>query len=180
MHTRQAFGVLLSAAAAEIEKVQREGAACSARGDIEQALIAQARLARLYSLRAAAQTLQEQWHQVLPIGFPLPPATPRGCKTPEKAYWLPVLFTLNEAGGEERASKVLDAVGGILGPVLSDVDCEMLPSRHSLRWRNRAEWARRHMVDQGYLRGDSPRGVWAISEKGRDYLLNQLPLFPAG
>ena len=37
-------------------------------------------------------------------------------------------------------------------------------------WRDAAQWARNSMVAEGLLKADSPRGVWEISDKGRDVL----------
>ena len=34
------------------------------------------------------------------------------------------------------------------------------------RWRSTVKSAREDLVQQGYLRDDSPRGVWALSEAG--------------
>ena len=38
------------------------------------------------------------------------------------------------------------------------------------RWYNTAQWARNSMVNQGLLKKNSPRGIWEISTKGREYL----------
>jgi len=51
--------------------------------------------------------------------------------------------------------------------VLKDVDYQPLASNpDNLRWRNAAQWARNNMVKEGLLKGDSPRGLWEISERG--------------
>ena len=34
------------------------------------------------------------------------------------------------------------------------------------RWWKSVNWARFDLVQDGYLRHDSPRGVWALSKKG--------------
>ena len=34
------------------------------------------------------------------------------------------------------------------------------------RWWNAACWVRHDLVNEGYFRKDSPRGVWALSDKG--------------
>jgi len=31
-------------------------------------------------------------------------------------------------------------------------------------------WERKHMIDAGLLRNDSPRGMWEMSDAGREYL----------
>ena len=52
-------------------------------------------------------------------------------------------------------------------PVLGDVDHGALRGDGKPRWQRAANWARRHMVLDGLLKSDSPRGVWEISEAGR-------------
>jgi restriction system protein len=48
--------------------------------------------------------------------------------------------------------------------------CLDLISPDNPRWRNAAQWARNSMVNEGLLKKDSPRGVWEISDKGKQYL----------
>jgi len=56
-------------------------------------------------------------------------------------------------------------------PVFKKVDYDPLASGpDNPRWRNAAQWARNSMIRDGLLKGDSPRGVWEISNKGRDLL----------
>lgn len=66
---------------------------------------------------------------------------------------------------------MLDRVGQIMTGVLKDVDYQPLASSpDNLRWRNAAQWARNSMVQEGLLKADSPRGVWEITDKGREML----------
>ena len=66
---------------------------------------------------------------------------------------------------------MLDRVGQIMTGVLKDVDYQLLASSpDNLRWRNAAQWARNSMVQEGLLKADSPRGVWEITDKGREML----------
>lgn len=52
-----------------------------------------------------------------------------------------------------------------------EVDYEPLASDQEMpRWRNTAQWARNTMVKEGLLQADSPRGIWEISESGRQWL----------
>ncbi|MBA3063704.1 MAG: hypothetical protein FP833_12280, partial [Atribacteria sp.] len=57
---------------------------------------------------------------------------------------------------------------------LVSVDLEELPSVRQKRWRNTAMWEKSHMVKDGLLKSDSPRGIWEISEKGKKYLKEQV------
>ena len=90
--------------------------------------------------------------------------------TPADAYWVPILETLVELGGSARGEEVVNRVGQRMRGILKPGDCERLPSGVDIRWRNRCNWQRFNMVRQGILRSGSPRGVWQISEEGRQWL----------
>jgi hypothetical protein len=49
---------------------------------------------------------------------------------------------------------------------LTEVDRQQLSSG-DVRWRNRAQFVRLRLVEQGDMVKDSPRGVWEISEQGQ-------------
>ncbi|MCX7905990.1 MAG: winged helix-turn-helix domain-containing protein [Bacteroidetes bacterium] len=99
------------------------------------------------------------------------PRLPRGQRTPEAAFWLPILRALVALGGQAPMSKVLEHVYNQMKPHLKQVDLQGLPLHPKTpRWRNTAQWARLTLVKKGLLRSDSPRGIWAISEQGRKYL----------
>jgi len=92
----------------------------------------------------------------------------RGVRTPELAYYLPILRVLAKMGGSGKVSEVLDRVGQAMKPVLKKEDhAPLASSPDNPRWRNAAQWARNSMIRDGFLKGDSPRGVWEISDKGR-------------
>ncbi len=40
----------------------------------------------------------------------------------------------------------------------------------TIRWRNTAQWARNTLREEGLIRDDTPRGIWAISDAGRKWL----------
>lgn len=55
--------------------------------------------------------------------------------------------------------------------ILNEHDYETLPSDPNLpRWRNTAQWARLTLVKKGYMKADSPTGLWEITEKGKEWL----------
>lgn len=81
----------------------------------------------------------------------------------------PILEALVELGGRANASKVLQLVEQRMRPVLTQDDYQRLPSGE-VRWRKAAQWARYALVQEGFLRSDSPHGVWEISEAGRQAL----------
>jgi len=96
---------------------------------------------------------------------------PKGIKTPEKEYYLPILRTLVEMGGSGRVAPVCDSVYKKMKKILKPVDMEKLNSvPHDPRWRNTAQWARNEMKDMGLIAKDFTFGVWEITDAGREYL----------
>lgn len=96
---------------------------------------------------------------------------PKGVKTPEKEYYIPLLRTLVEMGGSGKTAEVCDAVYRKMKRILKPIDMEPLNSEpHDPRWRNTAQWARNELKDQGLIANDSPFGTWEITQAGRDFL----------
>lgn len=91
-------------------------------------------------------------------------------RTPIREFRLPILEALDELGGRGQVRDVLSIVYEKMQHRLTEDDLKELPSGTSVRWRNTAQWERQHMVNEGLLRDDSPRGVWEISGAGREYL----------
>lgn len=87
-----------------------------------------------------------------------------------KEYYIPILETLVELGGSAKSKVILERVYQKVQNVLTDFDMEKVPSGIEIRWRNIAGWARLAMIKEGLLSSDSPRGVWEITDKGREYL----------
>lgn len=99
----------------------------------------------------------------------------RGSKTPQSKYRIPILRALTDLGGRGNVNEILERVYEKMKEVLNSVDFETLPSGGDYRWRNTAQWARNTMVHkEGLLRNDSPRGIWEITKKGRNYLKEHL------
>jgi len=112
------------------------------------------------------------WRQTVPPEKPRssPSAGSSSDITPTDAYWVPILEALEERGGREHCDVVLDLVEKKMAAILLPEDYELLPSGISVRWRNRAQWQRQNMVQQGMLTKHSPRGVWEITPTGRAWL----------
>ena len=98
-----------------------------------------------------------------------------GQRTQQVKYRTPILQALEDLGGSGYVNEVLDFVYKKMKNFLVPVDLEEIPSvRRQKRWRNTAMWERSHMVKDGLLKSDSPRGIWEISEKGKKYLKEQV------
>jgi len=94
-------------------------------------------------------------------------------QTPGDAFRIPILEALVEIGGRGRADEVLRVVEAKMKALLTPKDYEKVPSGPEPRWRNWARWERKHMTQEGLLRGDSPHGIWEITQEGRKWLENR-------
>jgi len=91
---------------------------------------------------------------------------PKGSLLPEEAYELPILEALEEQGGRAPTSEIVDRVGEKLNGQLTDVDRQTLESG-DIRWRNRVQFVRLALIKKGDILEKSPRGVWELSDQGR-------------
>lgn len=95
------------------------------------------------------------------------PRAPRGSLLPEAEYEMPLLRYLALAGGRAPASEVVEAVGQELGARFMPTDLETLASG-DIRWKSRTQFVRLKLIREGAMVKDSPRGVWEITELGRE------------
>jgi len=91
---------------------------------------------------------------------------PFGALLPEREYEEPILEALAEAGGTAPSSWVTKAVGERLAERLTPLDRERLASGE-IRWANRVHFTRLRLVERGFLKKGSRRGIWEITEAGR-------------
>jgi len=178
-----AFEILLEEIEAEIDFVNRVGSKAFESRDYDRAKEALERVGLLTAFRDRLATMRKEWND-LTVAEPDNEEAriarhnlgrlERGLRTPEQAYFLPILSVLVDLGGPARMVDVLDRVGEAMKQVLKEVDYEPLTSDPTAtRWRNAAQWARHALVKEDLMRADSPRGIWQISEAGRKYLKEQ-------
>jgi len=91
----------------------------------------------------------------------------RGETTPQTAYTLPILESLIEMGGSGKMRDVLDRVHDKMKNKLTPKDLGKVPSGTAIKWKNTAQWDRQRLKTEGYLKKDSPFGIWEITEEGR-------------
>lgn len=170
--TQEAFEVLsrelqdaLANAQASIEDAVKQSDFSAARDAAERGEEIQEQIDQL-------KDLKKQWGNIVGSESATEGAkrAPRGASTPQEAYRVPILRALDEMGGHGKTSKVVNRVGGMLEDRFTEWDRQMLPSGEDIRWRNRVQWARNSMVKDGLLASDSPRGIWELTEKGRQVL----------
>jgi len=181
MNSRQAFSTLLDEVKAALEESLARHRTAMQRGDFEAMEAELDRQKNLVSARQQLEVLQELWPGLVGKckaprrpkrarrATPRRKRLPRGVKTPQQAFVVPILHVLEELGGSGTVSDVLDRVGELMSGTLNEFDLSTLKSGMA-RWRNTAQWARQAMKKERLLADDSPRGVWEITERGRAYL----------
>lgn len=177
-----AFEMLLEEVEAEIDFVTSVGSKAFESRDFDKAKEALERSGTLTAFRDRVASLRKEWGELAAAAEREEDEETRtarqnlgklrkGLRTPETAYHVPILQALAEMDGGGKVAEVLDRVGQIMKPVLKDVDYQPLASNpDNLRWRNAAQWARNNMVNEGLLKTDSPRGVWEMTDSGRQRL----------
>jgi len=180
-----AFEMLLEEIETEIDFVNSVGSKSFENRDYERAKEALEHAAKLTVFRDSTAALRKEWATVSELEIDEEDQAERtrrqnlgrlqrGVRTREEAYNEPILQVLTAMDGSGKVADVLDRVGKLMKPVLKDVDYEPLASDPNIpRWRNAAQWARNSMVKEGLLKNNSPRGIWEISEQGKDWLAKQ-------
>ena len=87
----------------------------------------------------------------------------------EKDIEIPLLQELHAAGGEAKPSELYDKVARHFSNLTSADQKARHPRSGLLIWTNRVQWARQHLIYKGEVDG-SDRGIWRITNKGRERL----------
>lgn len=85
---------------------------------------------------------------------------------PLEEYEAPLLQALLRLGGSAPKQRVVSEVERDLRDRLTDLERQSLGSGQ-IRWENRLGFARLKAIDRGYIRRDSRRGIWELTEAGR-------------
>ena len=100
------------------------------------------------------------------IGIGRPKKTNAGQKLPQKEFRIPLLLTLDALGGAGFLDEVRRAIYPRVKAKLGEADHHIVATGEP-RWWNATCWERSELVKEGYLRSDSPRGRWELSDEGR-------------
>lgn len=186
-NVRAAFEMLLEEIEAEIDFINSVGSKSFEKRDYERAREALEHAGKLSAFRDKTVGLKKEWDSFTQIEIDAEDIEAaqtqrqnlgrlqRGMRTPEEAYYIPILQVISEMGGSGKVADVLDRVGKKMKKTLKACDYEPLSSDPGhLRWRNAAQWARNSMVQEGLLKNDSPRGIWEISEKGEQLIIEKV------
>ena len=93
----------------------------------------------------------------------------KGEITPQSQYAVVILETLLEMSGSGKVKTILNKLFEKMKDKMTEKDLEKQPSGNAIRWKNIAQWARQDLVNKGYLKKDSQRGIWEITEAGRTF-----------
>ena len=181
-----AFEMLLAEIEDVVNRLNQEGAQLLTAGKYEEARALIEKVQEINNIRNKVESLAEDWRKLglktlqklvdkkKPTQRKVTKVLKQGLRTPNDAFHTPILKVLIDLGGTARVKKVLDRVEELMSDQLNKYDYETLPSNpNELRWRNNAQWARWRLVQNGYLASDSPRGVWEITDAGRQFLEEQ-------
>jgi len=175
------FEMLLEEVEAEIDFFTRIGARAFENRDFRKVDEARAQAEQVTAFRDKVAALRKEWDAISGAETEEDEETKaerrnlgrlrKGLRTPESAYYLPILTALNALGGSAKMQTVLEKVYETMKPILKDVDHQPLASDPDMpRWRNSAQWARNTMRQEGLIKDDSPHGTWEISDAGRQKL----------
>lgn len=85
---------------------------------------------------------------------------------PEWAYQITILKTLIKLGGSAETYRVYSVIKQDFPKLASGENSENYKTGDVI-WQNQIRRARQHLVDAGYMKKDSQRGLWEISDNGR-------------
>jgi restriction system protein len=181
-----AFEILLEEIEAEIDFINKVGSRAFEERDYDNARDALDRANQITAFRDKVVFLRKEWgtfaevqndgerEEIIHAERRNLGRLQRGMRTPETAFYQPILKALVDLGGSSKMGEVQARLETMMKGVLTAVDYEPLASdTEMLRWRNTAQWARYSMVKEGLLKPNSPRGVWEITEAGRKALTKE-------
>jgi ribosomal protein S20 len=94
-------------------------------------------------------------------------------RTPLVQFIIPILESIIELGGEARVSHVLNLVHSKMKGILKRYDYVLIQatpySPIQELWEDSAQLAKDEMVVKGLIAKNTPRGIWAITEKGKKF-----------
>ncbi|MFN4319845.1 MAG: winged helix-turn-helix domain-containing protein [Aquificaceae bacterium] len=164
----EAFELLFEEIQKHIDKIKTEIKAAVDISDYGRVQEYMEKIKKLEDFKEKLKDLQKEWENLY---VPMPSSV--GSKkeyTKEKEYIIPILESLVELGGSGSRKEVLQKVEEKMKGRFTAADCEKFPSNSEEAWRVYASRCRERLVEKGLLSKSSPKGIWEITEKGRNYL----------
>lgn len=180
--TSAAFDLLRDEVDARLAKINATISEASARHAYDQVGQLAKAAQEVADLKKELASLERRFGALVEVDGDAPPGDglaegkkfKKGLKTPQEAYRVPILQALVDLGGRSELHRVLECVQEMMKGRLNEHDLAVLPSDGvTPRWRNTAQWARNSLREEGLIRDDTPRAIWEISDKGREWLAEQ-------
>jgi hypothetical protein len=93
-----------------------------------------------------------------------------GLRTKNSDFHMPILRALVNRGGSMQFADLLVILRHYLKDKLNQYDLDLLPDGKTIRWENNVGWAKKQLIDAGYLSSTAPKGTWEITRAGRQAL----------
>lgn len=184
----EALDLLSAEVREEILRIRDEGADAMKKGDYETAKSVIDFAGNLEKFAENVDKLVEEWNSISDqqeaepepvraiVGKIFTNRARKGTITTHEEFCIPLLQALVNLGGSAKTKDAIDEVGRLMAGKLKPKDFEILKSgTDTIRWRNKVMWARNSLVNQlGLMKSDTSFGMWAISDEGRRYLLEQM------
>jgi hypothetical protein len=181
-NVQAAFQMLLEEMNIEVKIVRDAGSKAFTDGALDTIREALTRAEKMEAFQEKVQALRAEWEKIAPVNADRAAKAERrnlgraepGTVTSDHDYEPHVLAVLVELGGRAAAKDVVNRVLPRVKDRLVPLDFAPMPSDPDCpRWRNATHWARNFLRKKGYIRPDSPRGIWEITQAGRDWLAEQ-------
>ncbi|MEA3326154.1 MAG: winged helix-turn-helix domain-containing protein [Chloroflexota bacterium] len=175
---------LVESVDAIIQGLNEKGAQLFKQGKYDQARAMLAKVESILGFRGKVLCLEDEWKildvpilkksskpKVKKASATMTKPLPRGLRTNPGSFRYPILEALDRLGGSGNIREVFRIVEEILSGQLNKYDYQALPSDpNSIRWKKTVSWERYNMVKEGLLVSDSQRGIWEITDTGRESL----------
>jgi len=169
----EAFKILLEEIEAVANGLNEEGAQAFQKGAYDRAERAIEEGKRLAEFREKVKLLQKEWvklfskkrgvawkAEIRKIKTKSIIRLPGYLYTSEKEFRKPILESLVELGGRAKKSDVLKKIKLKMKNIFKKFDCKPLPSiPHSHRWQISAQSCRNKLLQEGFIKNDSPRVI---------------------
>ena len=93
-----------------------------------------------------------------------------GLRTKNSDFHMPILRALVNHGGSMQFADLIVILRHYLKDKLNQYDLGLLPDGKTVRWENNVGWAKKQLIDAGYLSSTAPKGTWEITLAGRQAL----------
>ena len=134
------------------------------------------RVVQLETMANQASGLQANWNSLFggkdENGLRRMKPVKSGPLTPKKAYFKPILEALVSLGGAGKPADVIDLVYEKMKADLTEADRNTTEGGNPAypRWKTASYSTRSLLIKEELLKANSPKGVWEISVKGRNYV----------